>query len=294
MMPAGTTLARRGHGEVGGIIGKLLLVVLFVMALGVGAALLLGNLDGIVKSAIEEIGTSATGATVSVESVKIGLTDGTGVIQGVTVANPNGFATESAFRLGKIDVELDTSTLTDDVVVVKKVVIAAPEVTYEWSSDGSNVTAIQENVARFVADLKRSAGLDDDAGSGGGGSGDGKAPKAGDAAPSETTDDGTRLIIEKLVIKEGRIGVSASVLKGRTASATLPRIVLRDLGKAEGGLSSGELAGVVMDAMTSRALEAVSGLGISAISEKASGVVDDLKGRAGKAIKDLFGGGDDD
>ncbi len=46
--------------------------------------------------------------------------------------------------------ELDTDSVTSDIVVIKEIFIEAPEVTYELGGDGSNIDAIQKNVDAFI------------------------------------------------------------------------------------------------------------------------------------------------
>ena len=67
------------------------LVVLTVIIV-VGAYFLIGNLDNIVKAAIEKYGSEVTQTSVDVGGVKIGLSDGLGSISDLKVGNPKGFS----------------------------------------------------------------------------------------------------------------------------------------------------------------------------------------------------------
>ena len=72
---------------------KVLLIVLVigVVAIGYGVYRLSGSLDSIVKAAIEKYGSEATGTTVEVAAVDVGLKDGRATVTGLVVMNPEGF-----------------------------------------------------------------------------------------------------------------------------------------------------------------------------------------------------------
>jgi len=63
-----------------------------VVLIGGGLVLLLSNLDGLVKTAIETYGSEAVGSQVSVGSVELNLTEGSAAIYDFSVANPPGFS----------------------------------------------------------------------------------------------------------------------------------------------------------------------------------------------------------
>ena len=228
------------------------------------------NLDSIVKKAVESVGSSATGTDVTLDDVNISLTSGQASMNGLTVGNPPGFATDSAIRLGGIKVVLDTSTVTSDTIVIKEVVIDGPQVTYEVGANaGTNIGAIQANVDKFAG---------------------GAAAKPAEAKPEEG--GGKKLIIEKLTIREGRVEVAATFLGNNKLAADLPPITLTDIGKKSGGATSGEVAAEILDAITDSVVTAVGTLDLNQLSKDASKLLDDagklIKG-AGKGIDDLIG-----
>ena len=128
----------------------------------IGAAALVGiivifvivtwsNLDSIIEAAIEKYGSEVTRVEVSLDEANIDPVSGEGALSGLTVGNPAGFETDNAFSLGQVKVGLDTSSLTGDTIVIREIVISRPHITYEMSSDGSNVDTIQSNVDAFMA-----------------------------------------------------------------------------------------------------------------------------------------------
>ena len=242
------------------IIGAGLVVVIVI-----GAVFLLSNLDSIIKAAVEEVGSEATQAKVSLNEVEIS-TEGKGALRGFSIGNPAGFETESAFKLGEVSVSLDVGSVTEDTVHIKEVLIVGPEVTYEWKSGGSNLEVLKRNVEKF-------------AGIGGGQSG-----SASGGSAESSSDGGKKLIIDRVVLRDGKVSVSANAafLKGKKLDASLPNIELKDIGKDKGGASAGDVIAQIMDAVTGAAGKAVSSLGIGELTKSlgslGTGAMDAIKG----------------
>jgi uncharacterized protein involved in outer membrane biogenesis len=198
---------------------RALWALVLLAAIGaLGAYLALDYLDVIVKVALEHWGPDLTGATVSVDKVRISPRDGKGRIGGLEVGNPPGFGAKSAARFGEIRVSLDPATVTGKVIVIHEIVLDAPQITYERGDKGTNLDAIQ---ARIDAYVKRAG------------------------AAREGADDRRRFVIERLEIRGGRVLMTNAPLKGQGLRFDLPDVQLRDVGKGRGGVTAGEAAALV-------------------------------------------------
>ena len=227
--------------------------------------LLYSSLDSLVRAAVEKYGSEITRTEVRLNEVVISATSGEGVLRGLKMGNPKGFKSDSAFRLGEVRVRIDIDSLGRDTVVIKAVVIAAPRITYELGPSGSNIDAIRRNVDSYR------------------GTGTGQAQGGGEA--------GTKLVIDDLYIRGGKVAVSATALEGRTLSATLPDIHLTGIGREKGGATPAEVLDRVIGAVGQGAGKAVASLGLGkmlgAAKEQAAGATKALeKGAAG--AKDLL------
>ncbi len=201
-------------------------VVIVVIVIGV-VYFLYTSLDSIVEAAIEKYGSQYTGTAVGVDGVDLDLTSGKGAINGFSVANPAGFATADAIKVGRIAIVVDIGSVTGDPIIIKEIRIDKPKVTYEIGPDGDNIDAIAKHVQSQT------------------GSGEGKtADKAGKEAGTEGG-GGPKLIVEDLYVNGGEVGVSATALKGKTMSADLGDVHLENIGKDEGGASPGKVAGII-------------------------------------------------
>jgi hypothetical protein len=233
----------------------LIAVVVLVVVVAGGLFYLYSNLGSIIKTAIETYGSQATQAKVTVDSVKLSATDGQGSISGLVVGNPPGFNGPQSISLGLVSLTVDTSSIMQNPVIIKQVVIDAPQVSYERSlSGGGNLEKIRENVTSY-ANAQRgqpSGGSQPSTPSGG------SQPSAPSAGSSPAPADGEKkverkVIINDLSVRNGKVSVSATQLQGRTLSANLPAIQLRDIGKDKGGATPAEVAQAVLGAITNEA-----------------------------------------
>lgn len=255
---------------------KLLLIgggIVIVVLVGVGY-FFYTQLDSIIKAAIEEVGSRATQTQVKLDGVSVSLTGGTGKLSGLTVANTKDFKTPSAFKLGEISLALDTGTVTSKTVVVKEVVVATPQVTYELNNTGgSNIDAIRRNIDSFVKQY-------------GGASG---SPQP--AAKSDPANE-TKLVINNLYVRGGKVDVSASMLGGKTMSVPLPDIHLKDIGKSKGGATPAEVADQLIDAIGDSATKAVASLNLDKLKDAAGQAIEGAKGQLQNIQPGTAGAGD--
>jgi hypothetical protein len=201
------------------------LAVVVLVAAGVWLYL---SLDHVVKRAIEKYVPEILQATVELDEVKLSPADGAGTLRGLRIGNPKGFRAPHAATVGTIALAVDPTTVVKDVVLVRRIAVERPSITYEPGAKGSNFDVLQRNVERYV-----------------GAGGDAKG--------------GRRLIVESLVIRGARVTYAPQVGRGTaTISFDLPDIQLRDVGKNRGGVTPGELAKIIVDALAARIAEVMA------------------------------------
>ena len=251
------------------------LVAAVVVVIVVVVVFVLSNIDTLVQEAVEEIGSEATQAKVTLDEVDISITSGTGALRGLTVGNPAGFKTAHALRLGEVSITLDVDSVTEDVIVIKEIVIAAPQVTYELGSDGSNLDALQRNAQAFMERHSGEPGKQQTT-AGGGDAGDQAASSGGGAKQAEDEPE-VKIVIENLYIRDGEASVSATMLEGRKVTVPLPSIHLTDIGKEDQGATPAEIADQILSAITAETTQAVASLGIEGLFGEAAKNVEGLK-----------------
>lgn len=236
---------------------KKVLIGVGVVVLVVAGALayLAGNLDDLVKQAVEDIGSDATGAEVSVSEVEISLTGGTARLGGFRVGNPAGFDSDYAFNLGGVAVTLNTDEISKELIHVTRIDIDAPQLIYEVDGSASNVSSIQKNVESYA---QRYGG--------------------GSSPDSSSGEDGPKLIIDDVYIRDAEVSVAASFLKGQSVGTSLPDIHLEDIGKDGGGATPAEVTERIISAITAQMNASVSALDID-------GLVTTINDSAAKALE---------
>jgi len=241
-------------------------ILVLLITIGGGVYFLLSNLDDLVKSAIETYGSEATQTAVKVESVKIGLKDGSGAIRGLTVANPQGFTAPQAFSLGEIATQVELKSISQEMLVIDYVRVVAPEIFFELNAAGkTNLDALKQQLNS--ASSKPSAA----------------STSEGSAAP--------KLLIRKLLFADGNIHAKVVPLS-KDYDLKLPRIELSNLG-GQNGATPDQIADQVLKVLTERALAEIQKQGIDRYKEKLEGEVnkrlDAEKQKIEKKVNDKVG-----
>ena len=237
--------------------------VLVVIAVAVGAVFYLAsNIEGLVKTAVQDYGSEITKTKVSLGSVTLTPASGKGALNRFAMGNPEGFKTDSALMFSQVSMKVDYANSGPKLIRINEIRIEKPEITYEVGLGGSNLDAIQKNVDSYM-------------GSGG--------------SKSSSSDEGPKIVIDHLYINSGVINVSAVALQGKSLSTPLPNIHLKDIGKKKGGASPAEVAEDVINEITKRVNVGVSSLNLDAILGTAGGVLKGATGIATEGVKGVGG-----
>jgi hypothetical protein len=109
------------------------------------------NLGSLIKLAVEEVGPKLTQSEVKLDSADISFLSGSGELDGLLVGNPNGYSAPNAIKVGNIRMTVDKGSLTTDRIIIREIVILAPEITYEKKGKTDNFKALIANVNKAVA-----------------------------------------------------------------------------------------------------------------------------------------------
>lgn len=213
------------------------LMLVIVIAIGVLMFYVFTNLDALVKAGIEKYGSEATQTAVRVEQVKIDLIEGAGAINGLTVANPQGFAMPYAFSLAEVSTKIDLESLKEEPYIIDEITVRAPQVFVEINADKkTNLNELTKNLT---------AG----------------APKAkAETAAEDTAVVEPRMIIRRVIFADGNIEAKVVPLN-KDYQLKLPSINMSNLGGKNGAPPS-ELAREIINRLTDRAREQIKKQGI--------------------------------
>jgi hypothetical protein len=245
----------------------------------------LSNLGPIIKQAVNSYGPEITKTKLHVEDVGISIFSGEAKIKQFFLGNPAGFKTPSAMKVGSVLVNVDEKSLTSNTIIVDRIEVITPEITYEKIGKNDNFNAILKNITKTSDSQKRSK------------------------ETAEKEGAGKKLIIRNFIVKDGKVNLDLSVygIKDKQKiSATLPNIHLKDIGTKKNGASPSEAFKEIFAALygkiTSPAVTDVLnkqltsiGVNLDSLGEDAIKKLGDTIGKEeglndiGKKVKGMFG-----
>jgi hypothetical protein len=207
----------------------------FFIAIGFLVLLLVGftlygiyEMDSLVKSAIEKYGSEAVKAQVSLGSVSVDLKKAQVTLKKLSVANPDGFKEKNAFYAGEVVIDLDEKHLNTSKIIVQKVSIAAPTVTYEYSAKGDNLGILQNNAINYAKEVAQSVGVES----------------------SKTSEKSkVKILIKDVYLSDISLLLRDSRLFDSSIKLPLPNIHMTKVGNADDGSDPSEVAGQVMNSL---------------------------------------------
>ena len=143
--------------------------------------------------------------------MQLSLADGSGIINGFSVSNPEGFRSASAFEADSIKLTVDVSSLDKDVVVIRAVSVVRPRITIESGQAGSNFELLLNHIQRYVE-------------------------KSGPPDSRER-----KFVIERLVIHAATVRSVPAPDAGKPVEVDMPQVSVTNIGLSKGGIAASRL-----------------------------------------------------
>ena len=240
-----------------------IVVVLIILLLGAILSLPV-TIGPLVKSAAAAGGPKVLGVDVSIGDVKLKPLAGQLIISDVKVGNPKGYSEKDSFAVKTVDIDLKIgSILKGDTIYIEKILIEAPEISYETKDGASNFDTMLAKAKSAEKEEESDASKDD-----------------ADKKPKK------KVVIEEFILNGSKVSYASALTFGKPITIPLPPVTVRDIGKADGGAS-------MIEALNQVITSIVGGLK-DAITKLATGSVDALKGiskGATDALDDVTKGG---
>lgn len=201
-----------------------IIVVLIVLA-GVGGYFAYKNMDGLVQSTIETVGSELTETQVSVGEVKLTLAQGRAELHNISIANFAGYTQPTIFSLDKIALQIDPLTISNPVIVIDEILVDGALLTVEHKGlSDTNIETLMDNVQANSTSTSSSS------------SGGGNAPK---------------FMVKKLSLTN----ISMNIVSKQVGSESLglKDIQRSNLGSLNKGLTAEELAQALMQPVLDQA-----------------------------------------
>jgi hypothetical protein len=239
---------------------KILLLVLLVVIVAVASIPLW--IDSAAKSAIQTAGSDAMGVATTLKGIDIGIFGGEASLEGLEIANPEGFKDGHFLKLGGGTVAVDLGSLMGDEVVIPTLTLTGVSLNLERSLKGSNYGAILKNMEKGA---------------------------------EETAEPGKKFIIKELIIRD--VEVSARVSLGPAKPAVplaLDEMRFENVGSDGSGVSMRKLFRYVITGILNGVAKKGKGILPDDITKgltEGLGAVAGLLGEGGKSIIEDVGGG---
>jgi hypothetical protein len=228
------------------------LVVLIALVIAGGAYYALNNVNGFVEKIIEETGSDLTKTSVAVGGVDIKVLEGRGAIYNLSIANPEGYSSNSLFSAKSIALALNIESLTKPVKVIDS--ISVGEI---------SLLAEQKN----VKDTNVQALLDNMQSSGG----------AKEENTSSSSANDVRIAIKKITFAATVIDLQTEKLGGK--KITLPAFSLKNIGDASTGVTPEEAGQKITQQLMAKVKAAVK-------TELSALLKNEVKAKAKEKIKE--------
>lgn len=222
------------------------------------------NLDAIVKRTVERVGSETTGTAVTLDGVRISLRSTEGALDGLRIANPDGFRSINAFEFDEILMNLDVSSLRSDEIVVREVHVQGARLTFEQQGDRNNLRTLLDNVERAAEE--ESSG--------------------GDAAEDET-----RMVIEEFVLSRSAVTLIHDRLE-EDLSFELPEIRLTDIGRVGAGETVESAAKQILEPVLEQTMDAAQQRARTMLEQRLDQELDKHKQNALDSLKKKVLGND--
>jgi len=245
---------------------KKVLIVIGVALISIVILLIAGlsNIGPLIKKAVNTAGPEITKTTVSLEDVSVSIFSGEAEIKDFVLGNPKGFKTPVAIKVGVVSVDIDEESITGNPIVINKIEIIEPEITYEVKGGTDNFDVILANIAKSVKaekDTKK------------------KIQK------EEGSNPVTKVVVKHVIVKDGTVNLAMDLLAGETISAPLPDIHLKNIGKGNKGVTPAEAFEIIFESLYSD-INADSVTSILNNGLKELGIFKTINQEGGKAVEE--------
>jgi len=173
----------------------------------IAAIALVMRLDGLITKAVNTYGPEITGTEIRVDDVRVSFLSGKATISNFVMGNPKGFRSPRAMKVASASVNLELTSLLSGTIVIRRLEIVEPDITYEKRGGTDNF----QPIAKHAEQTAKEAGIVS------GKTGEGKR--------------GKKLRIREFISRGGRATLHTPDLPSGTASAAISDIQMRNVGR---------------------------------------------------------------
>ena len=254
------------------MIKKLLItffILIFITAAGIyffGSKIL----NKSVKAGVETFGPKITQTPVKLDEVKLSILSGNGQLSGLYVSNPEGFASDHIFSLGQVEVDMKPRSLFSDEIVINKIYIKEPQISYEKTLKTSNLKELLKNIEEST---------------GSGETTETEEPQPDDVAKESEDASGKNVLIKEIIIENPKVFLGVI---GLGTTVTLPSIELTDISSSKKKIATTVLEQIVTKLSDSIKTATINTAGVT--TDVTKDVIDSVKNQSEKSLKQVNDG----
>ena len=208
---------------------KKLLISVLCAALFVVIVLLvvIFNLGTIVKVAVNTYGPDIVKTELRLDKADVSVFKAQIRLENFVLGNPKGFSTKNAITVASILVDVDETTLMKDTIIIDRIEVIQPEITYEIKGTTDNFRAMIDNMKKPE-----------------------KFDNTGNKEKPEKTSgkkDGKKFVIRDLLLKNIKVKTAAAFAGGEIFSTTISEIHLKNIGEKQNGVDMAQAMLVVLN-----------------------------------------------
>lgn len=207
--------------------------ILFILVITL--ILLFLILNRLIKHRLQQVIPKITKTTFQLKHSNIFLLPAKGSLSVIIMGNPQGFKTASSFEMKTIQVSLKLLSVISNKIIIERIEIKDPSITYEMNGVDNNLKTILDNVKAYSA------------------SQNGK-----DQAEEKPEKESKKVQINNFIITNGSINLSISQLEGKKLPVPMPNIELKDIGKESDGKSISEVLEEILSIINKDIINIVS------------------------------------
>jgi len=229
------------------------------------------NLGTIVKTAVNSYGPDITKTQMRVGKADVSVFKAQVRLEDFVLGNPKGFSSKNAITVGSVMVDVDETTLTKDTIIIDRIEVMQPEITYEIKGTTDNFRSIIDNLKKVK-----------------------QSEKTGEKAkPKKKSDkkDGRKVVIRDLILKNIKVKTAAAFAGGEIISTMISEIHLKNIGQKQNGVDMAQAMLIVLNELYGQIIspDALGVLknGLKELGGELEGVQKEMKSLGGQ-LKSLF------
>jgi uncharacterized protein involved in outer membrane biogenesis len=215
---------------------------------------------------VETFGPKFALVPVKLDGVKLSIMSGSGNMTGLTVGNPEGYKTPNAISVGSATLALKPGSLLSDKIVIQKIEVIAPEITFEGGLSGNNLSQLQANLQKTT----------------------GGSSSTTDTNAAPASQGNRKLQVDEFAITGIKLHISITDLAGQSTIVAIPDIHLSQLGAGPEGISAAELTKRVLNAIEQEAVKVAKDKGMERLTKQIDKAAGENAGKLGKKLGDLL------